>query len=93
MPINPDAVGSTGDEVEITWNADDCLLYAVSVGAGVTDPTGFELEFTTENSAGVVQRALPTMPVVLGLRNPVSTSANSPLAKLGSFDLAMLVHG
>jgi acyl dehydratase len=93
MPINPDAVGTVGDEVEISWGSDDCLLYAISVGAGVTDPTGFELEFTTENSSGIVQRALPTMPVVLGMRNPVSTSGTSPLAKLGSFDLAMLVHG
>jgi hypothetical protein len=33
------------------------------------------------------------MPVVLGMRNPVSTSAKSPLASLGSFDLALLVHG
>jgi acyl dehydratase len=93
MPINPDAVGTTGDEVEISWNSDDCLLYALSVGAGVTDPTGSELEFTTENSDGVVQRALPTMPVVLGMKNPLSTSGNSPLSKLGTFDFAMLVHG
>jgi acyl dehydratase len=93
MPINPDAVGSVGDETEISWDSDDCLLYAVSVGAGVTDPTGFELEFTTENSTGVVQRALPTMPVVLGMGTPAKPGARSATADLGSFDLAMLVHG
>ena len=64
MPINPDAVGTTSDPGEATWDSKDCLLYALGVGAGMTDPTGFELEFTTENSEGIDQKALPTMPVV-----------------------------
>jgi acyl dehydratase len=84
MPIDPQAVGKIGDEVEVTWTSKDSLLYALAVGAGATDPTGFELELTTENTAGVPQRALPTQVVVLG-------GGGRP--DFGSFDLAALLHG
>jgi acyl dehydratase len=86
MPINPDAVGFTSEPTEASWNSKDCLLYALGIGAGVADPTGFELEFTTENSQEVAQRVLPTFPVVV----PGGTSAYS---QIGSFNPAMLVHG
>ena len=66
MPINPDAAGSVGPSAEFSWTSKDSLLYAMGVGAGVSDPTGFELEFTTENSNDVTQRALPTQVVVMG---------------------------
>ena len=66
MPINPDAAGSVGQPAEFSWTSKDSLLYAMGVGAGVSDPTGFELEFTTENSNDVTQRALPTQVVVIG---------------------------
>ena len=59
MPINPDAVGSVGEPTEISWTSKQSLIYALGIGAGVADPTGFELEFTTENSEGVTQRAFP----------------------------------
>jgi acyl dehydratase len=85
MPINPDAVGMTGEPTERSWSSKDCLLYALGVGAGTIDPTGFELEFTTENSNGVTQRVLPTFPVL--------TSGDAPWQKLGTYDPAMLVHG
>ena len=52
VPINPDAVGTVGPENEISWTSKDSLLYALGVGAGQTNPTGFELEFTTENTIG-----------------------------------------
>jgi acyl dehydratase len=87
MPINPDAAGFAGEPTEATWNSKDCLIYALGVGAGVSDPTGFELEFTTENSQDVVQRALPTFPVVVG------GAAGSPFRGIGEFNPAMLVHG
>lgn len=93
MPINPDAVGATGDPQEIAWNSTDCLLYALGVGAGMADPTGFELEFTTENSTGVTQRALPTQVVVLGSRTVRPSNDPGPLAKIGTFNFAMLLHG
>lgn len=87
MPINPDAVGSTSDPQEASWTSKDCLLYALGVGAGVTDPTGFELEFTTENTTNVTQKVLPTFPVVVG------GMGGGAFAKVGSFNPAMLVHG
>ena len=62
MPLNPEAVGTTADPVEVSWTSKDALLYAVGIGAG-TD----ELAFTTENTAGTPQRVLPTFPVVIGI--------------------------
>ena len=66
MPITPAAAGSTGEPSEFSWTSKDSLLYALGVGAGSSDPTGFELEFTTENSNGITQTALPTQVVVMG---------------------------
>jgi acyl dehydratase len=88
MPIDPSTVGSTGDIFEASWDSKDCLLYALGVGAGVADPTGFELEFTTENSTGIEQRVLPTFPVVVVLGAQITA-----LAQIGTFDHTMLVHG
>jgi acyl dehydratase len=86
MPINPDAASDEWSEwSERSWNSKDALLYALGVGAGQTDPTGFELEFTTENSKDVKQRVLPTMAVVL--------SFGSGMRNLGTFNPAMLVDG
>ena len=86
MPINPDAAGSKSEPTDVSWDSKDCLIYALGVGAGVLDPTGFELEFTTENSSNVEQRVLPTFPVVKG-------AAGSGMASIGDFNPAMLVHG
>ena len=83
MPINPDAVGTRTEPVEVSWTSKDSLLYAVGVGAGVD-----ELAFTTENTNGVAQRALPTMPVVIGAGRGVSA-----MGSIGTFNPAMLVHG
>ena len=66
MPINPDAAGSVGEPREFSWTSDDSLLYSLGVGAGVTDPTGFELNFTTENSNEIEQKSFPTQVVVMG---------------------------
>lgn len=84
MPINPDAVGAVGPESEISWSSKDSLLYALGVGAGQTDPTGFELEFTTENTKETPQLAFPTQVVVLGGGGGVD---------FGEFNLAALLHG
>jgi acyl dehydratase len=86
MPINPDAAGSKSEPNESSWTSKDCLLYALGVGAGAIDPTGFELEFTTENSNGVPQKVLPTFPVVV-------PGGAGGFTKVGSFNPAMLVHG
>lgn len=84
MPLNPDAVGAKGEPARSSWTSKDALLYAVGVGAG-QEPLQ-ELEFTTENSADIDQRVLPTMAVVLG-------SGGGGMGKIGSFNPAMLVHG
>jgi acyl dehydratase len=86
MPINPDAVGTTSEPRESSWTSTDCLIYAIGVGAGATDPTGFELEYTTENSRGITQRVLPTFPVVV-------RGGEGAFAAIGEFNVAMLVHG
>lgn len=83
MPINPDAVGATSEPSRTSWTSKDALLYAVGVGAG-QEPLE-ELQFTTENSADVEQKVLPTMAVVLGF--------GGGLDKIGDFNPAMLVHG
>jgi len=80
MPINPDAVGNTGPESGVSWTSRDSLLYALGVGAGVVNPTGDELEFTTDTE----QRALPTQVVVIGGGGGVD---------FGDFNLAALLHG
>jgi acyl dehydratase len=86
VPINPDAVGSTSEPTERSWTSKDALLYAVGVGAGAIDPTGFELEFTTENSKDVDQKVLPTFAVIIG-------AGGGAMRNVGSFNQAMLVHG
>jgi acyl dehydratase len=82
MPINPDAVGTEGDPVQVSWTSKDALLYAVGIGAG----TG-ELPFTTENTNGVDQVVFPTFAVVVGW------GQGSAMRGIGSFNMAMLVHG
>ena len=77
MPINPEAVGATSDPERVSWDSKDALLYALGVGAGALDPTGFELEFTTENSADIDQRVLPTFPVILARRYVESVAARA----------------
>ncbi len=83
--LDASGVGATGGPHERSWTSKDALLYAVGVGAGAVDPTGAELEFTTENSHGVDQRVLPTMAVVLG--------AGSAMGKVGDVDWGKLLHG
>lgn len=85
MPLDLSAVGSTSEPIERRWSSTDCILYALGVGAGALDPTGFELEFTTENSAEVAQKVLPTFAGIVG-------AGRGPRTSLGSFDPAMLVH-
>jgi acyl dehydratase len=82
MPINPDAVGTEGEPVHVSWTSKDALLYAVGIGAG-TD----ELAFTTENTSGVDQQVFPTFAVVVGW------GQGGAMRGIGSFNPALLVHG
>src|SRR5690348_1166829 len=86
MPMNLDSVGAVSKPGENSWGHKDALLYALGVGGGQTDPTGFELEFTTENSQDVKQQVLPTFPVIVGM-------GAGGMPSFGDFNWAMLVHG
>ncbi len=90
MPVNPDAVGAKGEPRRASWTSDDAILYALGIGAGVTDPVGGELEFTTDNTAGVTQRVFPTMVVLFGF---TATGGKSAMSQAGTYDPRMLVHG
>ncbi|MGI5155377.1 MaoC/PaaZ C-terminal domain-containing protein [Microbispora sp. CA-102843] len=79
MPLDHSLIGVESAPHERSWTSADTLLYALGVGAGTE-----ELAFTTENSAGVRQRVLPTFAVL---------AAQAPTGRrLGDFDPAMLVH-
>jgi acyl dehydratase len=86
MPLDPNAVGATGDPRTISWTSKDALLYAVGIGAGSAD-----LPFTTENTTGVDQVVYPTFAVVAGSGS--SSGGSSAMSKIGSFNFALLVHG
>jgi acyl dehydratase len=83
MPLNHSLVGVPGEPQERSWTSADALLYAIGVGAGLGDPLQ-ELQFTTENTAGVEQQVLPTYGVLLAQARASG--------HLGDFDRAMLVH-
>jgi acyl dehydratase len=83
MALDHSVIGQPGEPHERSWTSKDSLLYAVGVGAGLGDPLK-ELEFTTENSEGVTQQALPTYAVLL---------AQASIGRsYGDFDRALLVH-
>jgi acyl dehydratase len=86
MPLNPDAVGATGDVRTISWTSKDALLYAVGIGAGQAD-----LPFTTENTKDVTQVVYPTFAVVAG--SGTASPGSSAMSQIGSFNFALLVHG
>jgi acyl dehydratase len=82
MPLNPDAVGAKSQPGTRTWDSKDSLIYALGVGCGTDD-----LSFTTENSQGIDQQALPTIGVVLG------TAGGGAYEQVGEINWTMLVHG
>jgi acyl dehydratase len=84
MAIDPSSVGTTTEPREVAWTSKDALLYAVGVGAG--QQADEELAYTTENTHGVEQQALPTMAVVL------KSGTNKLMKALGPFNFANLLH-
>ncbi len=91
MGLNPAAVGATSSPFERSWDQTDVLLYALGVGAGSPDPT-VELEFTTENSEGVVPRVLPTFTTIVGQEGAVLGMGGHATPSFGDFDLTTLLH-
>jgi len=81
MPIDPTAVGATTEPQLFTWSDRDTLLYALGVGCGTAD-----LAFTTENSHDIDQQVLPTYAVI-------ACPAFGAVAKVGTFNFGMLLHG
>lgn len=79
-PFDPAAIGAASAPKQVSWTSRDCMLYGLGIGAGVDD-----LAFTTNNTAGVEQRMVPTMPVTLGVDFSVLNQA-------GRFDWARLLH-
>jgi acyl dehydratase len=84
MALDHSLVGVRSDPVERTWDADVVQIYALGLGAGAEDPLQ-ELEFTTENTAGVQLKVLPTFAVL-------AAQARTGRRPLGDFDPAQLVH-
>jgi acyl dehydratase len=84
MALDHSLIGVAGEPHERSWTSTDALLYAIAVGAGLGDPLR-ELEFTTENSAGIELQVLPTFGVLVARGPRLGRS-------VGSFDPARLVH-
>lgn len=82
MPIDLSVTGRVAEPGGRTWTSTDSLLYSIGVGAGLDNPTQ-ERQFTTENSEGVTQRALPSLIAVL---------ARSGRINLGDGNYARMVH-
>ena len=53
MPLNPDAVGSESEPVEVSWTSKDALLYAVGIGAGARGAGVHDREHQRRRAAGV----------------------------------------
>lgn len=62
-------IGSSTGPRPVAWSERDVMLYAIGVGAGLGDPAR-ELLFTTENSAGVALKTLPSFLTVLAAGLP-----------------------
>jgi acyl dehydratase len=86
VSLNHDLVGVSGDPIHRTWTSTDVMLYALAVGAGQEDAQK-ELEFTTENTAGVELNVLPTF------ANMLAMTARPQVRPMGTFDRSKLLHG
>jgi hypothetical protein len=64
MSLNFEVRGTEVDAGELTCASKAALLYALGVGVGSEDPL-VDLQFTTENSQGIAQVALPTFAVTI----------------------------
>jgi acyl dehydratase len=85
VALDLDAVGARAEPFTVEWTADQAILYALGVGAGHSDPLA-ELDLTTENTAGVELRALPSFGI------PLVQSGLLRRLPVGDFDRTKLVH-
>lgn len=82
MTLDPSAVGTGTEPYRSTWTSRDAMQYALCIGAGVD-----ELDFTTENTAGMPQQVFPTFAVVVG------HGREAPRPGFGSFPVTRALHG
>lgn len=88
MVFDPAVIGNEGEPETVAWTATQCILYALGVGAGTSD-----LKFTTENTQGVPQQALPTTCLTLrGLANPYDLVGNMDMAKAVHAEQSIEIH-
>lgn len=80
VPFDPRAIGARSQQKRLTWTSRDCMLYALGIGAGTDD-----LAFTTNNTRGIKQKMVPTMPVTLGVDFSVLKTA-------GAVDWTQVLH-
>ena len=91
MPIDRDkALGADLGEREVSWIADDVILYHLGVGAGVPATDAGELQYTYEKDLKV----MPSFVMVAGGRRPSSGGGGGGFNIPGvEFNLAQLLHG
>lgn len=82
MALDLDMLGVSLGPYPHKWDSKDAILYALSVGAGIS-----ELAFTTENSHGIAQKVLPTFSVIGG-----GPAVMDIWNKIGTFDHSKLLH-
>jgi acyl dehydratase len=83
MPMDLSWIGRELGPSPIAWSSDQCMLYALGVGAGVDEP-----QLTTENSEGVALRVLPTFATSLSRSGWGELDALS----FGSYGAHQVVH-
>jgi acyl dehydratase len=83
MPMDLSWIGRELGPSPLAWAPETCMLYALGVGAGVD-----ELQFTTENTAGVELRVLPTFASAIGR----SAWGELDVLSFGSYGAHQVVH-
>lgn len=82
MPMDLGWVGRELGPFELSWSADQVILYALGVGA-------HELQYTTENSEDVALRVLPTFVTTVGKGG---AAGHLSVLSFGSYGAHQVVH-
>lgn len=91
MALALENVGKTGEPMERSWTSADVMLYALGVGAGQENASA-ELEFTTENSAGVELKVLPSFANLLGFGAGLELAGDIELRNILHAEQAFELH-
>ena len=89
MSMNFEVVGRLSDPETVEWTSRDVMLYALGVGAGQARADA-ELQFTTENTQGMLLQSLPTFALLHGEQR---LHIYRPLSSAGSAQAATVVDG